>query len=386
MVDNNPGQLEFLPLAMAIGATNKVTVSALHPGSLPPELDRPNCDTPRRVLSGKLPDWEWGYKQQQAPEAAESANPFARLRALHQVETQETTIPFSYLQRLANDGNTLVRRETLRVLCQTGDARAIATLEAALSDPDHAVRCTAVIALRVLNGPHTIDKIFSAIRISGNYQFDAEATRTLAALINSDVLPLLLRGACDSNTRVRCAALLALRGKPLDSTTLSCLLNRFNDPSPRVRWSAIIALTSQSESAPLVERLLISLHDLHPTVRVAAAFALGQIAQTKASKVEPWQDRVLAALKQRYQSFGDSYRGSDRDWAFKSTGAALLNLGPNGQKVLRTFLNQQKDRRLADLAWRSLYLPQDGALRYHLATAAEAEAAYRLHPNVRNPR
>ena len=63
-------------------------------------------------------------------------------------------------------------------------------------------------------------------------------------------------------------------------------------------------------------------------------------------------------------------------------GAALLELDADGRQVLYKALVQGEDPRLAEIAWRMLFLPHDRNA-YHLVPESEALKAYQLHPSVR---
>ena len=384
MVDDNAGQAQFLPQALAAAKGYGVTVSALHSSAFLAEPKSLPRESMHRVLSGKLPDWEWGCKQAQMSAAAGSRDPFARMRLLRQVEEGKTILPLPEILAGLKDENTLVRRQTLRALAKTVTPDSVSAIEAALKDPDHAVRCTAVICLRTHDSDQSAQKILEAVRAHGNYQFNGEAASTLAQLAERGHLGDLLKFAKDSNPAVRRVALAAMRGKPLGTEACATILQGLNDEDVYVRWSAVMALSAYDREPGVVEALIGALHDRHPTVRVAAAYSLGCLGRTPAAPLEPWRGQVLAALKQRFGSFGASYTGPDADWAFKSTGAALRAIGPAGEEALERFLDQRVDARLADFAWRSLYLPQDEGGNYHLTTPEEAEKAYRLHPRVRS--
>jgi hypothetical protein len=267
----------------------------------------------------------------------------------------------------------------VRVLAKTGKPEAISAIESALNDTDHAVRCTAVIALRTINGRQTAEHIMEAVRRHGNYQLNSEAAATISKLDRPEQIGAILDGTANGDYHVRRVLLAAWRARSARADGLAAIARCLETEDAYTRWSAALALSVYGHEPRAVERLMLALNDRHPTVRAAAAASLGKLARTNPD----WQGRVLAALQERFHSFGQGYRGPDRDWGFKSTGAALRSIGAPGEEVLRTFLNQHQDAQLSDFAWRCLYLCQDESPNYHLTTAEQAEKAYALHPKGR---
>lgn len=58
---------------------------------------------------------------------------------------------------------------------------------------------------------------------------------------------------------------------------------------------------------------------------------------------------------------------------------ALLKFGPEGEQILKTFLEQSRDHRLALQAWKNLYIRQ-GYQAFSEVTEKENEEAFRHLP------
>ncbi len=133
------------------------------------------------------------------------------------------------------------------------------------------------------------------------------------------------------------------------------------------------------KSPQAVEALLEATRHEDRVVADRAATSLGLIAARGEAEIAPLRPRIVAALQQLYTQFGGGCTRADADWGYHPVGNALLKLDKDGEAVLEGFREQTKDRRLADLVWRSLWIRQDNGT-FSEVTEAENEVAIRACP------
>jgi len=96
---------------------------------------------------------------------------------------------------------------------------------------------------------------------------------------------------------------------------------------------------------------------------------------------EPSLDFVKK-LDGMFAQYGGGSTRSDAEWGWRTVGEALDRMGPPGREVLERYLDQDKDKVLADHAWNVLYVKQEDHQPV-IITVEEAEAGYRMHPSRR---
>jgi len=94
---------------------------------------------------------------------------------------------------------------------------------------------------------------------------------------------------------------------------------------------------------------------------------------------EPLRPRIIEALKTLFAKFGEGCTRADADWGYRPVGNALLRLKPEGEAVLQAFMDQRKDKRIADLAWKTLHIRQDRGT-FSEVTEKENEEAFKKRP------
>lgn len=145
------------------------------------------------------------------------------------------------------------------------------------------------------------------------------------------------------------------------------------------RFSAAQALGMVRRSPQAAEALIGATRHEDPVVADRAATSLGSILERSEKEIAPLRDRIAVALRDLYVQLGDGCRRVDAEWGYRPVGNALLKLGAPGEDILREFMAQTRDRRLAEQAWRSLCIRQDNG-RFSEVTEAENEEAYRQRP------
>src|SRR5258708_36163189 len=93
------------------------------------------------------------------------------------------------------------------------------------------------------------------------------------------------------------------------------------------------------------------------------------------------RDGVLCDVTACCRGYGDRCRRTDASWGWRVVGNALLLFGEDGRKVLLGIMQEKGDRRLADLAWRVLYLKQGD--QFYPLTLEDDRAVHARHPDAR---
>ena len=373
------GSLEAaLNAAVAATRGTACAVSTIHSAAFPPKHGHLNAAGVRRVMVGAYEYIEWGPEGEQKPEVLDGDEFLPKLRLLRQVAEKKTPLPLDRIAAALRDENVLVRRQAVRALIALGDPAAVSALEAALADDETGVRCLAASALAKLNGAATVGKVLDALGKKGNHQFE---TAVVSCLANMPVeqTPAILKGCADPRLAVRRATVYALGRGVRRNEAAPHLLEALNDPDPQVRYCAAYSLNRFAFLPDLVPALIARVQDPHPSVRNRSALSLQSCVRSHSRWLSAAQHQALAALTDSFAACGKDSDRPDATWSFRPIGNALLALGPRGRDALQAFMDQRKDRRLADFAWRILHVPQTG-WRYVQCTESEAVEGYKLHP------
>ena len=356
----------------------KCAISTIHSAPFPARHQHFAQAGVRRVMVGAYDYIEWGYKQEQPASALGSGDFLRRLRVLRQAAEKKTELPLERIVAATRDPNVLVRRQAIRTLVALEAHAGVPAIEAALADPENAVRCTAVSVLCKLHSEGTVAKVLAALRNRTCFQFANAATSCLAnmpAERTSDIV----KGCRDANVEVRRVVVYALGRGLRRAEAVPHLLAAATDADPHVRYCAVNALARFASQPEVADCLLARLGDDHPSVRNRAAIALRTGFQSHSRWVSPRQMAAVAALTRCFGQFAQGAQRPDADWSFRPVGNSLLALGPRGREALQGFMDQRRDKRLTDFAWRILHVPQTG-WRYVQCTEAEAARGYSLHP------
>jgi hypothetical protein len=337
--------------------------------------------------------WEsWiGFKDENIPrqpaDALSAGDAIARRRLLTAVLKKKQKLPPAEVARATKDPDLYVRRLALRALAAGGDASAAPAVEAALRDPEHSVRLQAAVALADVAGGRCAGPLFEAVaREPASYQLLFRAVpqalkqaRASGQLTDGDRKAILAH-VKHAEPMVREAALFALLqvGAPPSPETDGLLADAArDDPDPYVHEMALDNLRSLSGPSPLLRAAAYgALHDEDAAVGVRAMIVLARSHGPLAPS--PVRAKVLQRAVALFRAYGDGCKRADRDWGWRLAGEALLAFGPDGEQALHASLKDSKDRRLAEIAWRVLYLKQGD--QYHRLTEADDRAAHKLHP------
>jgi hypothetical protein len=315
-------------------------------------------------------------------------DPYARRRFLTAVLKKKATSATNDLTRAARDPDLYVRRLAVRALATTGDPAAEPVLQAALSDAEHSVRCQAVVALGELEGPRSLATLWEAAArepVSFQLRFRAmsEVLHRLQAKGNlsaKDKQPIIAR-LRDPNPDVREAALYALQsiGAPASAemeTVLREVMQR--DPSPYARELAIVNLRSSFGPKPeVVAAIRAATRDRDDATAVRAVAALALLGRHPSAGLD-LRRQALAETTAMFRRYGDGCTRTDKDWGWRVAGEAIMGFGDEGTAVLSGLMADKLNRRLAELAWRVMYLRQGD--QFYQTTEEDDRKAHARHP------
>ncbi|MFZ2639922.1 MAG: HEAT repeat domain-containing protein [Verrucomicrobiia bacterium] len=327
---------------------------------------------------------DWQYLEccnvpEQPLDALRDKDDFARLRVLAQIARGKTKAAFENIAPLAKDSNLLVRRMALLALAKTKDAQAVPLIEAGLADLENGVRCVAAQALRELNRPESAAKLLAAVQRFPTHPLMETVVPTLSKIQPLPRAELAKAAVKHGNPAVRVVAMRAL-GSMANGELVPTFAKGLNDADRYVRFAAAQALGNVTRSPKAVETLIEATKQDNVVVSDRAATSLAMIATRRHEKeIEPLRPRMIEALKDLYAKLGDGCARADADWGYRPVGNALLKFGADGERVLQEFMEQRKDRRLAEQAWKSLYVRLDNGV-FNETCEKEADEAFKKMP------
>jgi hypothetical protein len=294
-----------------------------------------------------------------------------RMKVLQQIidgETKDATA--AEVAPLTKADSLCERRMALFALAKLADPRSVPTIEAALEDSVGAVRSAAMIALSTLSRPESVDAILRALQEHPEFPLLDAAFQ---ALVKPPFAPALAAGLTSPSAAVRSAAARALSHFPRAEDE-PALREALDDSEPYVRYYAVQALGNLPNGDGAVTALLAELAGTDTTTSAHSATALAaMLARGDPAAVARRAD-ILTGLDAALKAQGDGSRRGDRAWAYRLIGPAVIAAGDDGKALLRRAMDQRTDRRLAEIAWAALYLPEKPGAFSPVAEAEDAEA------------
>jgi hypothetical protein len=86
------------------------------------------------------------------------------------------------------------------------------------------------------------------------------------------------------------------------------------------------------------------------------------------------QEKALSDLLALFKQYGDGCQRSDSDWGWRPVGNAIVCYGAAGRAELQKIIDADQDKRLAELAWRVVYVPQRVMAYVRCSEQEDAEA------------
>lgn len=377
-------------LELCQGTGTQLSVWGRSRGDLPPGVIR-NMTANFELESGfdweNWIDWPDEIVPVQPVTALRSPDTYARRRILCALQKGKQTVPVAEVIPLVKDPDLLVRRAALRALATLKDQAAIPAVEAALLDAENSVRWQAAVVLGLLNAPDCAARIFEAVaRTNSTFQFNFQAVPTvLRALkesgnLRAEHFELITKRTADPDPKVRETAwnalrlLLPPRTERLSQAALGALKD---DANPYVRELALAVLINFEAKPVHMEAVQAAMNtDPDAVVQVNACKTLASLARQDPQRLQP---NALKAVTAFFRQYGTGCARADKDWGWRIAGNALKDLcGEEGKKVLVELRQQKEDPRLADLAWRVVYLKQEDG--FTPVTEQEDWEAHRKHP------
>lgn len=150
------------------------------------------------------------------------------------------------------------------------------------------------------------------------------------------------------------------------------------DGNPYVRELALAALTRIPPSPELLRAVSDAMKsDKDAVVQARAAAALGSLIRS-AGGAKDLRDPAVKDLVAQFRLYGTGATRDDKDWGWREVGNALRMIGEDGEAALARLMGDEQDQRLADLAWRVVYLKQEDG--FTLVTEEQDRAAHVKHP------
>jgi hypothetical protein len=300
------------------------------------------------------------------------------MRVLSQIIYGKTKASIADLIPLTKHKNLLIRRMALKSLGLSKDPKAVRVTEQGLKDPENAVRSIAALAVGLNPGPQSHKKLLETVEKFGNLSLNEIVLRSLVQIgepIKSDLVKAV---KTSKNGMVRTTALRAME-KLVTAADLSLLKEELNDDDLFARFTAAKLLASIQNSNGAIELLIQATTHEDPVVSDRAATSLGSIVVRKELSVEGLRVQILEALKVLYGKLGEGCQRVDAEWGYRPVGNALLAMGADGEAVLKGFMLQKEDKRLAESAWKSLYIRQKPN-SFSEVTEKENAEAFRMRP------
>jgi HEAT repeat protein len=397
-----PGDDDTLRDVQSACTGSNVTVSMFRThGSLPPGVTRVvglNDD----VESGYTPEanigWPTEHIQPEPAMVLREGDAYAKRRALYCVAHGLQTVPDPELVAATKDPDLYVRRAALRALAISKSPLAERAALEALKDPENSVQCQAAVVLGQLGNASAIDPIFDAAK-SGTFQFNYVAALGALTALGPKNIDAVAKRVGDPDPNVRRLALQTLEGVPtgtFPSVRQVSMQIAAGDADPWVRELALGALARYTFDPEVVSLMITSLNGADETEQTRAAVyltwvvstapatpfnpAVGKSAKTlpdsdqpeearlddpfrfaladDGSKERSLQMKALDSLLTLFKKYGDGCRRSDADWGWRPVGNSILCFGDTGREELQKIIDEDQDQRLAELAWRVVYLRQ----------------------------
>lgn len=302
----------------------------------------------------------------------------ARLAALWRVAREKAKATVPEITPSLEHRNPLVRRAALLAIGKTKDPAAVVSIEKGLGDREGCVRAMAAQALRDVAGTQSAVRLLECVDRHGNHPLNEVAVVTLSRMRPAPLEELKAAARGHANPVVRQVAMRALSFLPR-ADLVPLYAAGLTDADRYVRFAAAQGLGGVRRCPEAAEALIAATRHGDPVVSDRAATSLAAIAERKEPEIDPLRERMVAALRDLYAKLGDGCARADADWGYRPVGNALLRFGVPGEKILREFMDQSRDRRLAEQAWRSLCVRQDNG-RFSEVTEVENDKSYRQRP------
>jgi hypothetical protein len=232
-----------------------------------------------------------------------------------------------------------------------------------------------------------VEKLFEAVaQKNSSFQFNFRAVgETLRDLKKKDKLTdehiaFITERTSDPEPKVREVAwsvLLQLSPARTDRLGKAALRALKEDSDPYARELSLAVLSNFEPKPEFVDALYESMSgDKDAVVQVCACKTLASISGQDSKTLRP---KALKAVTEFFRQYGQGCDRTDKDWGWRVVGNTLCNVfGADGKEALEQIMHHTEDKRLADLAWRVVYLKQQDG--FTPITEEQDREAHLHHP------
>jgi len=320
-----------------------------------------------------------GFPAQPA-ERLDSGTAWQKMGVLSRAIAGQYKVPSSSVLPLLKHERVMMRRLAVHALGVMGNQADIVAIEQMLRDPEVAVRGKAMEALRTNNRADSLHAVLDSLREVGVHPLYEMARSTIPRItpLQRDVL---LAALDDPDPGIRNIVLRVFAVIGPQEHEVPTIIDRLDDSYRYAAYSAAHALGSARHSEAAVEALINALKHNDAAIANRAAVSLQVLLERGNEYAAAQREQIFSALSARFQEMGDGYDRDDREWGFRPVGNALLSFGDEGQRLLDTFMDQTRDKRLATLAWQVRYFrPLGGENQFHIITEEENERTFARRP------
>jgi hypothetical protein len=306
----------------------------------------------------------------------------AVMSVLRQVRDGSLDLPVEKLTALFGHPDLIVRRQAVAAVLGRRMTDAIPALEKAALDPENSFRCVVIDALGTLHGPNTVAAIGKSLETYPLMGMRLVARTAWSMMLpeRTDDLVALYQGTKSPYVRVAILEMLISKRAVPAIDALPAFRPLVNDaakdPNATVRSIAAFA-TAYYPDRDSAELLLKLMDDPSETVQNSAIFSIGEVARRLDDR--ELREAIFQRLAKQISLYGGDSKRGDQAWGYRVVMEAMIyGFGPRGERYVVGVLNG-KDKKLADLAWRVLFHPNDGWNFYPIDREA-GEALYAFHP------
>ncbi len=320
---------------------------------------------------------------EQTVDVLASGTIYEKMKFLSQVIEKTSVCTSDKILPLLQSENLLMRRLALKALGVIKDPQAVPSIEAALSDPEIGVRCAAISALGFNHRPESLRAVLNLIEKDDSHPLCEMARSAIPKFQPSPAKELVEAIAKSQSPAVRTLALRTLGMMPVPpndrEAAVDALIKGLSDSNAYARYSAAMSLAQYKASPKAVGALINTMKSQDATTADRAALSLAEMVTTGYDgDLKP---QIFTGMQELFRQFGDGTVRPDKDWGHRSVGNALLAFGEEGQGVLREWMKQTNDQRLAEMAWQVLsFREKAGDNKFNVISEKENEAAYKARP------
>ena len=324
------------------------------------------------------------FVPEQPMSSLKSDDPLLVMKALSQVVHGKSKADFAAVEPLLQHPHLIVRRLAIQSLGKIGGDEAVASIEAALFDPENSIRCMAGVALRDAHGPKSVWQIMKAIELHGNHMLAEIMRVTLPRIRPLPREDMIAAYRLFGSVNVRQMAIRALIFMPHPSV-IPTWNTALNDPDRFTRVAAVRGLSQLKNDTNAIRLLIETVGHEDPVMADEACMALGLAIESNAVAADELRAEIFPVIRDRYARFGEGYSQVDAAWGYRPVGNALLAFGAEGERALQSFIDQSRDRQLAIRAWKSLYIRQRPNTFSEVTEKENAEAMRRRPLFLKQP-